>query len=280
MCIKELEIDTFVSELESKMLQFEQADCPVVHKFGPGIYIREVRMPAGALAIGHYQKFSHLNLFLEGRITMLNNNGTRVEKIAPMTFVGEPGRKIGYIHENVVWLNIYATDETDIETLEATYLDKSKVWLDHEKKVTSIQKLIDVEDYKKILLEHNLTEEQARKETENESDQIQMPHGSYKFLVSKSNIEGRGVFASAEIKPLEIIGPVKILDKRTPLGRFTNHSSDPNARMVKFNDYIGLVATKVIKGCSGGFPGEEITTDYRNNLRLVGREPCQQLPQP
>jgi hypothetical protein len=40
-----------------------------------------------------------------------------------MTFVGKPGRKVAYIIETVVFQNIYATDETDIEKLENMFVE-------------------------------------------------------------------------------------------------------------------------------------------------------------
>ena len=113
--------------VESKMLDINQVECPVVHRFGPGIYIREVTIPADSFAIGHKQNFEHMNVFLKGRVTMLNEDGSTTELKAPMIFVGQPGRKIGYIHEDMVWLNIYATNETDIEKLEAHYFKKASV---------------------------------------------------------------------------------------------------------------------------------------------------------
>jgi hypothetical protein len=36
------------------------------------------------------------------------------------------------------------------------------------------------------------------------------------------------------------------------------------------NGDIDLVATRQIAGCTGGQPGEEITIDYRQALRLSG----------
>jgi len=114
--------------LEAEMLKHKQVDCPVIHRLSPGLYIREVRIPAGTVAIGHFQKTEHLNIFLQGRVTMLNENGTTSELVAPMIFTGKPGRKVGYINEDMIWMNIYPTTETDIEKLESTYLDKSDSW--------------------------------------------------------------------------------------------------------------------------------------------------------
>jgi len=117
-----------IEALEADMLKMDQVDCPVIHRFSPGLYIREVSIPAGTLAIGHFQKTEHLNIFLQGRVLIMGDNGKARELAAPMIFAGKPGRKFGYIKEDVVWLNVYPTDETDIDTLEEMYLDKSVAW--------------------------------------------------------------------------------------------------------------------------------------------------------
>ena len=108
-----------------EVLEMPQAPCPVRHIFGAGIYIREVSIGAGVFSIGHIQKTKHMNHLVKGRVIMLNEDGTTSELSAPAVFVAEPGRKVGLILEDMVWHNIYPTDETDIDTLEDMYLDKS-----------------------------------------------------------------------------------------------------------------------------------------------------------
>jgi hypothetical protein len=273
----ELEKKEPLVDLEKEMLKLPQVECSVIHRFGPGLYIRELHMPADTLAIGHYQRFDHMNIFLKGRITMMNED-KNVELKAPMIFTAPPGQKMGYVHEDVVWLNVYPTEERDIETLENTYLDKNATWK-HANKLDRMQrgqKFLDVEDYQKLLTEFGVDESTVRAQSENDADQTDMPVGDYKFLVSKSGIEGKGVFASCAIMPGEGIGPSRINGKRTPLGRYVNHSISPNAKMMGFGKDIYLVATKNISGCHGGFVGEEITINYRNSLKLIGVEKCQQ----
>ncbi len=261
-----------LENLENKLLKFDQVDCSVIHRFGPGIYIREVKIPSGTFAIGHYQKYEHINIVLKGKVTMLNNDGTTFDLMAPTIFIGKPGRKCGYIHEDVVWLNIYSTNETDVEILEKTYLDKSPGWqqVNKLKENERGNRIADINDYHKLLSEFGFTEKETRIQTEDESDQIPMPLGGYKIMVSNSSIEGKGVFATAKIESNEIIGPARIGGKRTPIGRYVNHSIKPNAKMVNFNGDIYLVSLTEINGCKGGFLGEEITTDYRTNLKLIG----------
>ena len=264
-----------VQRLEKHFLQEKQADCPVIHHFAPNIYIREVRIPAGTFSIGHYQKTEHLNIMLAGRVTMVNEDGSHTELVAPQTFVAKAGRKIGYIHEDMIWQNVYATNETDIEKLEEMFLQKSMTWQDHQnsqKLLLTLDHSSDIADYYLAIAEFGFDHETVRKQTESIDDQIPMPFGNYKFMVANSRIDGKGVFATGNFKEGEVIAPARINGKRTPVGRYTNHSKNANGIMVlRDNNDIDLVAKKAINGCHGGNLGEEITIDYRQALSLAIR---------
>jgi hypothetical protein len=56
---------------------------------------------------------------------ILQDDGSKKELVAPMTFMAKPGRKVAYIVETVVFQNIYSTSETDIEKLENMFVDNS-----------------------------------------------------------------------------------------------------------------------------------------------------------
>jgi hypothetical protein len=272
-----------VDKLKVKMLALPQVDCPVIHRFGPGVYIRELTIPADSLAIGHYQKFEHTNVLLKGRVTILNDDGTTSELSAPMIFVGKPGRKVGYVHEDMVWLNIYGTNEQDVSKLEAYYLRKDEDFITASSEragVKLLQRNMSILDYQKMISDVGMTEEQVRKEVET-NDVIELPFGSYKIRVAESTIDGRGLFATAAIEPDEVIAPARLGGKRTIAGRFTNHSAMPNAKMIRGDGTdIILVAAKRILGCQGGFNGDEITIDYRSavalNRSIDGGDLCQQ----
>jgi len=264
-----------VQQLESEFLKHEQVDCPVVHRFGPNIYIREVTIPAGTLSIGHYQKTEHLNIMISGRVTMVNEDGSKNELIAPQVFVSKPGRKIGYIHEKMVWQNVYSTLETDVEKLEFMFLEKSMTWQENQKAqnlLLTLDHSSDVADYYLAIAEYGFDHETVRKQTENMDDQIPMPFGNYKMMIANSRIDGKGVFATGNIAQGEMIAPARIDGKRTPVGRYTNHAKNSNGIMVlRDNGNIDLVANKAINGCQGGNLGEEITIDYRQALSLAIR---------
>lgn len=257
----EADIDT----LERQFLGQPQADCPVTHRFGPGVYIREVHMPAGAFIIGHRHKTTHLNVMLTGRLGLLNDDGTETEMVAPRTFVAQPGRKAAYIYEDVIWQNIHATDETDVAKLEDTFLDKSPAFLDH---IAGLARPAgnyseDNEDFLAAVADPLA----VRKLSERADDQTPFPQGDYKVMVGASAIEGSGLFATGEIAANELIAPWRIDSLRTPANRYTNHSKHPNAVVVQSDSgNIYLFALRPIHGCRGGELGEEITVDYRQAL--------------
>lgn len=262
-------IDIDAAEIE--MLGQEQVDCPVTHRFGPGIYIREVFMPKGAHIIGHRHTTPHVNVMLTGVIGLLNDDGTETILTAPQTFVAQPGRKIAYIYEDVVWQNIHATDETDVEKLEDMFLDKSPAFLDRYAS-RAVNYSADTEDFYAAIAEYGFDPLTVREISENEADQIPFPSGDYKVQVAPSAIEGKGLFATGSFAVNELIVPARLDGFRTPAGRYTNHSKTPNAEMVMDeNGDIYLFSTRKIAGCKGGALGEEITIDYRQALGLALR---------
>jgi hypothetical protein len=131
---QELDIPLFqkVENLLAQVQQMPQVDVNTKHYFGPGIYIREVTMPAGATVIGKPHRKEHMCVMLQGRMIIIDAQGNQKELVAPLTFVGGAGRKVAYILETTVFQNILATDETDIEVLENMLVDNTQPMLEGE----------------------------------------------------------------------------------------------------------------------------------------------------
>lgn len=231
-------------------------------------------MAAGLFAVGHRQRFEHVNVLLKGSVRVFSDDGSSTVMAAPLMFVGKPGRKVGIVLEDVVWQNIYATTETDVAKLEAMLLDKTPAWED-DQAIRAAQRRAsrdaDRADFARVLEESGFSRETVRQQSENELDQIPMPLGSWNVKTGTSDIEGTGVFVCSPVKAGEVLGPARLAGKRTPLGRFTNHSPRPNARMeLSECGDVFLVASQDIDGCAGGQDGEEVTIDYRQALALSG----------
>jgi hypothetical protein len=123
---------------------------------------------------------------------------------------------------------------------------------------------IDRADFAAFLADTGLTPEWVAAVSANPDDQVAMPDG-YLVRVAPSPIHGLGTFSTGFVAEGAVIAPLRLAARRTPAGRFVNHSGTPNARAVPrslLSDAdVDLVALRAIA------PGEELLTDYRATLR-------------
>jgi hypothetical protein len=119
-----------LAELEQRMLECPQVDCPVNHHFSSGIYIREVTLPTGSLVMGHSHNQACMSILVKGTMLVVIDGVTQ-QLEAPMIFTTPKGRKLAYIVDEVVFQNVFPTDETDVAVLEAKLIDKSEAWTEH-----------------------------------------------------------------------------------------------------------------------------------------------------
>lgn len=264
-----------IEQAEAVLLSMPQIDCPVAHYFGPNIYIREVTIPAGAMAIGHRQKFDHMNIVIKGKVAVIDKDNSVKIVEAPATFVLGPGKKAGYAIETCIWQNVYSTSETNIDKLEEMFLEKDETSTEYQDVINKLESDFreeDRKDFYTLLDKIGITEELVTEQSRYEHDQIEMPSPwNIAVSVRDSNIEGKGLFLSIPFSAGEPIAPARIGDKRTPAVRYVNHSKNPNCIYVKNNEGdIYLVAKQNISGCLGGDKGEELTADYRQALEISG----------
>lgn len=112
-----------VAELTRELAKMPQAECTLKHHFLPGVYLREITMPAGAFIVGKIHKTRHFNIIQRGRVK-LYGAGHEPLVLGPCTFVSEPGvQKVLYIEEETVWTTVHLTNETNLEALEAELIE-------------------------------------------------------------------------------------------------------------------------------------------------------------
>lgn len=87
-------------------------------EFGCAMYGRELALPTGAIIIGRIHKHPVLNVLLKGRIAVVSETGRTLLE-APATFMSEPGvRRVGYVLEDCIWLNVLMTDKVGEEHVD------------------------------------------------------------------------------------------------------------------------------------------------------------------
>jgi len=107
-----------VNIIEAEMFKQPQLTLDVKHYFCPGIYARELFIPAGTLLTGKIHKHEHLNIMSQGELSVLV--GDKIERIkAPFTTISSPGiKRIAFAHLDTVWTTIHHTNVTDIDRIE------------------------------------------------------------------------------------------------------------------------------------------------------------------
>lgn len=96
----------------------EAIEMPVEHTASDGMYMRKLLIPKGSLVVGKIHKKPCMNIVASGDITVLTETGClRVQ--AGYTVQSPAGiMKVGYAHEDTVFINVFRTDETDIDKIE------------------------------------------------------------------------------------------------------------------------------------------------------------------
>lgn len=115
---KEL-VDGFgkIEEVEAKLKELDQVKWETNHHFSDGVYTRETFVPAGSMLTGFRHKQRTVSILVKGIISVVG-----VDKLgyatdfgvleAPKVFVTEPGiKKIGFAHEDTVFVNSFAIPE-------------------------------------------------------------------------------------------------------------------------------------------------------------------------
>lgn len=126
-----------IETMERALLEAPQVDCPVTHRFAPGLYIREIFVPAGAVIVGHEHKAETLNILLQGA-ALVAHDGKVEEMVAPLTFNSAPGvRKAAVVLDDMVWINVHPnpTNETDPAKLEEMFIVKSDAFLEVQRQL-------------------------------------------------------------------------------------------------------------------------------------------------
>lgn len=107
-----------IVELEKFLLTCVQAEMPLRHFFAKGLYARELTIPKHCVLTGAIHKYEHINIVLEGHITVATEDGPR-ELRAGDVIVSRPGTKrAGFAHERTRWLTVHACEATTPEAAE------------------------------------------------------------------------------------------------------------------------------------------------------------------
>jgi len=113
-------VRTWIMNLTHTMLAMpgEKREFHVEHTIKDGMYMRKLFIPKGSLIIGKVHKLDCLNIVAQGDISVLTETGSARLR-AGFTVASPAGiQKVGYAHEDTIFINVFRTDETDVDRIE------------------------------------------------------------------------------------------------------------------------------------------------------------------
>jgi len=264
-----------IENLQNEILKMPQSEIITEHLFSDGIYERVITIPAWTVLTGAAHKTDYKIILEKGTIAV--NVGSEVKVLtAPFEFEAKAGeQRVGRVFdEEVIWRDIYENPDNcqDLEILEDRLYVVPECGLGENRVALQIKNAQN--DYSLFLSQIGINQEEMDKIVTIESDLIEMPEG-HAVELRKSKIHGLGLFALKDFEVGEIICPGRLNGKRTPAGRFINHSFESNILPQLVGNDIYAVATRKI------YANEELLVDYRASMRvnfginLMGELPCQ-----
>lgn len=117
--------DGFIDNIETSLVKYSPADCPVTHRFTDGMYIREIFIPKGTLLTSMEHKTEHPFVVSMGQIAVISANENKVIYSAPFTGITKPKtRRVLYAIEDTIWITFHVTDKMDVEEIGADILEQ------------------------------------------------------------------------------------------------------------------------------------------------------------
>jgi hypothetical protein len=119
--------------------------CPLKHTFADGIYVREIRIPAGKCLTGKIHKHSHPNFLLSGIVDVFTeaNGYERLE--GPLSMISPPGTKRALITiTDCIWVTVHLnpTNTQDLDELEEIVIAKDyDEYENFRKKISFVKRL-------------------------------------------------------------------------------------------------------------------------------------------
>jgi hypothetical protein len=88
--------------------QGDSPDCPLVHSFGGGMCVREIFIPAGMLLTGKIHRHEHPNFLMQGRVSMITEDGGVQIMEAPQSMLSPAGCKRAlFTHTPTWWITVH-----------------------------------------------------------------------------------------------------------------------------------------------------------------------------
>lgn len=119
------QIPPTLDECEAQIAKLPNIECPVKHHFFPGLYVREILLPKGAILTSKIHNTEHPYLITSGKVCVYIDGGKTEELTGPHFGTTYPGtRRMIYAFEDTIWFTFHPTNKTTPEEVEEEIIMK------------------------------------------------------------------------------------------------------------------------------------------------------------
>jgi len=124
---------SLIMEIQKDMELGETVELHTEHIFTKGLYTRKLHIPKGTFLIGKRHRFATLNILAKGVMTIYDEKQIFTVE-AGFTAESKPfTKKAGLAKEDSIWINVFETEETDLDIIEELFIIKEDEYLALEK---------------------------------------------------------------------------------------------------------------------------------------------------
>jgi mannose-6-phosphate isomerase-like protein (cupin superfamily) len=114
-----------IKRLQEAMLPMQSKQPEPRHFFAPGMYLRELVVPAGMLMVGKIHKHEHFLLVLKGRAEVISEFGRVVVEAGHISISPAGVKRVVLALEDTQFVTVHVNkeDSQDLAVIEAAHID-------------------------------------------------------------------------------------------------------------------------------------------------------------
>lgn len=113
-----------IVRLQESMVHIQCDQPEPTHYFAPGMYLRELTVPAGMLIVGKTHKHAHFLVVTKGRAEVISEFGRQIVESGHIS-ISQPGVKrvvLAIEDTQFITVHVNSSDTQDLEIIEAEHI--------------------------------------------------------------------------------------------------------------------------------------------------------------
>jgi hypothetical protein len=142
-----VQVEEFIKTIPGALIG-DNDECPLVHSFSDGIYVRQISIPKGFIIVGKIHKHDHPNFLLSGTVHVFTEGNLQETLVAPCSMISPAGTKRTlYAETDLVWTTIHnnptntrALDELESDIIAGSFLEYDEFKTSKDKRIEYVKK--------------------------------------------------------------------------------------------------------------------------------------------